>query len=365
MVRAGLGPQWNCLFANDFDAKKAKSYTTNWGGDELRVADVRNIEAKDLPGYADLIWASFPCQDLSVAGAGSGLNGTRSGTFWPFIRLCEALIEQGRPPKIIALENVVGTLSSHGGLDFLEIVRSLVELGYKIGVAVIDAALFVPQSRPRLFVVAMRNENPPKQVFEDIKSIWSSPVLQNALCGLPEDLRKHVFVLDMPVPKPRKTNFIDVLEEDPASVKWHPPSETAGLLSLMSAKNLEKVNSAIASGVKTAGGLYKRTRWENGVKKQRAEVRFDNLAGCLRTPSGGSSRQTVLVVEGSEVRSRLLSSRESARLMGLPDDYILPSKYNEAYHLTGDGVVVPVVRHLEETIFRPLIAGSRGNMKAA
>jgi DNA (cytosine-5)-methyltransferase 1 len=96
-------------------------------------------------------------------------------------------------------------------------------------------------------------------------------------------------------------------------------------------------------------------RDEIGLKVQRAEVRFDDVAGCLRTPAGGSSRQLILVVEGPSVRARLISSRETARLMGLPDDYKLPGTYNEAYHLTGDGVVVPVVRHLATHIFEPIL----------
>jgi len=111
------------------------------------------------------------------------------------------------------------------------------------------------------------------------------------------------------------------------------------------------------------GGVYRRTRFdENGMKLQRAEVRFDDVAGCLRTPAGGSSRQTILVVDGKSIRSRLLSSRETARLMGLADDYKLPKNYNEAYHLTGDGVAVPVVRHLATHLFEPLL-GKLGSLE--
>jgi DNA (cytosine-5)-methyltransferase 1 len=86
----------------------------------------------------------------------------------------------------------------------------------------------------------------------------------------------------------------------------------------------------------------------------RAEVRFDDVAGCLRTPAGGSSRQTIIVVDGNVVRSRLISSRETARLMGLPETYKLPKGYNEAYHLMGDGVAVPVVRFLAHHLLEPL-----------
>jgi len=125
----------------------------------------------------------------------------------------------------------------------------------------------------------------------------------------------------------------------------------------MSPLNKAKVTAAMRAGRRMVGGVYKRTRLnERGVKVQRAEVRFDDVAGCLRTPAGGSSRQVILVIDGKTVRSRLISARETARLMGLPDDYKLPKNYNEAYHLTGDGVVVDVVRHLAKHVFEPLLA---------
>jgi len=91
MARAGLGSRWDCLFANDFDRKKGETYEANWGKGALTVGDVKKVEAKDLPGQADLVWGSFPCQDLSLAGGGAGLKGERSGTFWPFWRLMQSL----------------------------------------------------------------------------------------------------------------------------------------------------------------------------------------------------------------------------------------------------------------------------------
>ena len=125
---------------------------------------------------------------------------------------------------------------------------------------------------------------------------------------------------------------------------------------MMSPINLAKVEAARRAGRRRVGCVYKRTRQNhNGARLQRAEIRFDDVSGCLRTPAGGSSRQVIVVVDGQTVRSRLISARETARLMGLTDDYILPKNYNEAYHLTGDGVVVDVVRHLAKHIFEPLI----------
>jgi DNA (cytosine-5)-methyltransferase 1 len=125
----------------------------------------------------------------------------------------------------------------------------------------------------------------------------------------------------------------------------------------MSAVNLRKVETAKKMGRRMVGTIYRRTRRdEAGRRVQRAEVRFDDIAGCLRTPVGGSSRQSIMIVDRQSVRSRLLSPREAARLMGLPDTYKLPSNYNEAYHLAGDGVVVPVVRYLAANILEPLLA---------
>ncbi len=69
MARAGLGDRWRCLFANDFDRKKAATYALNWGVDNLVCGDVREVTTADLTGVADLVWASFPCQDLSLAGS--------------------------------------------------------------------------------------------------------------------------------------------------------------------------------------------------------------------------------------------------------------------------------------------------------
>ena len=124
---------------------------------------------------------------------------------------------------------------------------------------------------------------------------------------------------------------------------------TRHILSLMSDRNRRKVESAKPGSV---GTVYRRTR----EGRQRAEARFDGISGCLRTPAGGSSRQTVLVVERRKVRTRLLTAREAARLMGVPDDYPLPPRYNDAYHLFGDGLAVPVVSYLERELLRPLVS---------
>lgn len=369
MARAGLGRDWTCLFANDFDHKKGLTYQANWGtGGELRVGDVNAVTLGDLPGRADLIWGSFPCQDLSLAGGGAGLRGERSGTFYPFWKILTDLVASGRAPKLVALENVVGTLTSHGGKDFAAICQTFADAGYRYGALVINASLFVPQSRPRLFVIGVRDdvEIDPALLTPEPLEPFHTLGLCNAIDGVTSAARDKLVWWNIPTPPHRNSTFVDLIEENPTGVSWHTSAETEKLLGMMSAMNLAKVSAAKRAGRRMVGGVYKRTRLdENGVKVQRAEIRFDDIAGCLRTPAGGSSRQTIVVIDGSHIRSRLISTRETARLMGLDDDYRLPKNYNEAYHLTGDGVAVPVVRHLAHHIFEPLLGVSVAESQAA
>ena len=361
MARAGLGANWRCAFANEFDLKKSVTYRANWKvPDALKVADVCTLTTADLPGTADLAWASFPCQDLSLAGAGAGLKGDRSGTFWPFWRLMEGLVKEGRAPKIVVLENVCGTLSSHEGKDFVAICSALMKAGYCFGAVVMDAVHFLPHSRPRLFVIGVRADlsSAAETIAADAASeLWHPRTLFTAYGRLSAKVKDKWLWWDPPVPSLRTATFADFIEDDPGGVEWHTASETAKLLKMMSTLNREKVNEAKIAGRRMVGAVYKRTRRDDvGRKVQRAEIRFDDIAGCLRTPAGGSSRQVIVIVDGKSVRSRLISPRETARLMGLPDEYELPTNYNEAYHLTGDGVAVPVVSHLARHIFEPLLA---------
>ena len=369
MARAGLGRGWTCLFANDFDHKKGLSYQANWGtGGELTVGDVRKIVAADLPGRADLVWGSFPCQDLSLAGGGAGLKGERSGTFYPFWGVIRDLIAEGRAPKIIAIENVCGTLTSHGGRDFEAICKTFADAGYRYGALVINAALFLPQSRPRLFVIGVRADLriDPALLSPEPVEPFHTRGLRKAAAGVPVAAKKKMLWWNLPVPGRRRTTFADLIEENPTGVTWHTAAETKQILDMMSEVNRAKIAAAKRAGRRMVGGVYKRTRLnEEGMKVQRAEVRFDDVAGCLRTPAGGSSRQVIVVVDGPKVRSRLISSRETARLMGLSDRYKLPKNYNEAYHLTGDGVAVDVVRHLAQHIFEPLLGISAKVREAA
>jgi DNA (cytosine-5)-methyltransferase 1 len=361
MARLGLGSRWECVFANEWCEKKAASYRAKFGASrELEVKDVAKLTIADIPGRAELCWASFPCQDLSLAGSWAGLRGERSGTFSPFWKLVEGLAKESRAPRLVVLENVVGTLTSHRGRDFSTIVSAMAHTGYRTGAMVIDAVHFLPQSRPRLFIVGVfQDTSVPDQVQAGGPSKWHPRSLIGAHAQLPALPQEWIWWA-LPMPRARVPLLSSLIEPEPQGVSWHTPEQTQHLLSLMSPLNRKKVQDAQSQTRRCIGTVYKRTRPDAaGNMVQRAEVRFDEISGCLRTPAGGSSRQVILEVEGSKVRSRLLSGREAARLMGVPDSYPLPEKYNQAYHLFGDGVAVPVVAWLEAHLLRPIVSNAR------
>jgi len=363
LARLGLQDAFSCVFANDIEPAKARAYRAAFGDGEMREGDIWKLEPADMPGQAALAWASFPCQDLSLAGERRGLAAPRSGAFWGFHQLIEQLVHKKRAPDVLALENVTGLLSSHGGADFTALVHALDALGYRVGALEIDAALFTPQSRPRLFVIASR-QAPASLMTSGPAEPFHSQGLRNVVARLPDGLRKRFVWWRLDTPPKRNTRLIDVLDDEPQGVEWRSEAQTAKLLGQMSTLQRARVDALREGGRREVGAVFRRIRVERGERVQRAEARFDGIAGCLRTPAGGSSRQLLLFIEGDTVRSRLLSPREAARLMGVPEHYPLPANQTAALHLVGDAVCVPVVRWLSQNLLAPL-AGAAVQRKSA
>ena len=363
MARLGLGDSWRCLLANDLDPVKCAAYGANFGRDHLVEGDIAALCAGDMPAErADLAWGSFPCQDLSLAGSRGGMTAARSGSFFPFWSLMEELIAAGRGPRIIAIENVAGLLTSNGGRDFAAVAERMAKAGYAVTAAIIDARHFTPQSRPRLFILGFAPRLRPPAANLPPAEDMAPPALLAAHDILSATAKARWFWLAA-APKPgRNMRLSDVIEWD--APDWHAPEQTQNLIAMMAPHQRARIDKLIEHGARRAGAAFRRTRLENGKTVQRVEARFDGLAGCLRTPAGGSSRQIVFAIENGTVRSRLLTPREAARLMGLPEDYRLPQSANAALKLAGDGVCVPVVRWLAETVFEPALGSARARKAA-
>jgi DNA (cytosine-5)-methyltransferase 1 len=357
MARLGLGDGWRCAFANDFDPVKAATYRANFAdaSEHFHEGDVWALTASDLPGQADLAWASSPCQDFSLAGARAGLAGGRSSAFFGFWTLIQRLAKEGRAPGIIVIENVVGLLTSHAGADFRALCQALSDAEYRFGALEIDAARFVPQSRQRVFIVAVRHEPPVAVTQVEPAAPYHSRKIEQAFEGLPEDLREKWIWWHLPYP-PTSNLTLDAIIIPDSEAKWLGVDKAQKLIGLVNGRHKKKLSLASKRNVRTIGTLFRRMRVEDGEKVQRGELRFDGIAGCLRTPGGGSSKQFVVVVDGEKTAVRQLTPREGARLMGIEEEYNLPAGVTAAFKVIGDGVAVPVVQFLRRQLLEKLLA---------
>lgn len=337
LVAEGLKGFFRTVWANDICEKKARVFCANHDRAVFHLGSIENVKGGDLP-TALLSWGSFPCQDLSLAGNMSGLSNSRSGLVWQWLRVMDELPE--RPPLVVA-ENVVGLVSAAGGEHYRKLHGALVERGYKVGAVLIDASYWVPQSRKRVFVIAVNAEIPTSQ-HESSYPVWCHPA---SIVRVAKDLSNWVW-WHLPTPPTRSKDLDDLID---FSAPCDGPEKQKRLLQLVPEKHRERMSIAAQNGRMVFPG-YKRIRYG----KQVLELRFDGVAGCLRTPEGGSSRQFIVIKDNGSYRTRLLTVGEAAALMGAPEHYKLPGTYNDGYKAMGDAVAVPVSRYLAEKLLSPL-----------
>lgn len=325
LVAYGLKGMFAPIWANDISEQKEAVYEANFGAEHFDLADIKDIKGGDLP-FAHLSWASFPCQDLSLAGSIGGIHASRSGLVWEWLRVLDEMDEK---PKILLLENVSGLLSTNGGDNYRAIHTALIERGFDCGAIVLNASHFVPQSRPRVFMLAVRQDckTPPELIGDG--PCW---LHNKAAAELGRTLPGWIW-WKTEKPPCRHKGLKDIIEAKA-------PFDKDNVLRLVPERHqtkLDEHDTVYATG-------YRRTR--HG--EQQLELRFDGIAGCLRTPEGGSSKQYLVVKKNGETHARLLTVREAARLMGAPDSFVLPGSYNDGYKAMGDAVAMPVAQFIGE-----------------
>lgn len=335
---AGVDTVW----ANDIEAAKREMYVENFGDSEFHLNDVRNVLGGSVPDI-DLATASFPCTDLSLAGLRRGLGEVGeqrdgdggSSMFWEFARVIDEMDER-RPPAVL-LENVLGFATSHGGADLRAAVFELNRLGYSCDLVAIDARHFVPQSRPRMFIVGLASPPDTGDAVAADRPEWVKRFFDDN-----PNARLHSFELP-PLPN-GPTDLSNVVERLPDSAaEWWDGERLANFVASLSdvqSARLAEMKSARSRTWRTA---YRRTRNGSAVW----EMRADTIAGCLRTSRGGSSKQAVVEAGNGVVRVRWMTPREYARLMGAPD-FSLPKNRNRSLFGFGDAVCVPVISWLCE-----------------
>lgn len=116
------------------------------------LGDVSKIDTSKLSDI-DIITGGTPCQDLSVAGKGAGLDGERSGLFFHFIRILRDV-----QPSYFVWENVKGAFSSNKGWDFARVQIEMAQAGYSVQWVVLNAKDYgIPQNRERIFAIGTKD----------------------------------------------------------------------------------------------------------------------------------------------------------------------------------------------------------------
>lgn len=343
MSEAGIETVW----ANDFDPSKESMYVGHWGAEHFHLQDVFEVNADQVP-TSDIAWSSSPCTDLSLAGKRSGIGGKESSAFFGFTRVLRDMGE--RRPGVVVLENVVGLASSHGGDDLRAAIREFNELGYAADVVTIDARRFVPQSRPRLFIVGAHNPIDGGAHDTAIRPDW--------LAWVHEDKSLRTFKFPFPeIPKLLGKGFYDVVEDMPADdPRWWDEQKTAAFIDSMSGTQKARAEAFIESDTVTARTAYRRTR--SGVPTW--EMRAEDIAGCLRTARGGSSKQAVAVMGRGQIKVRWMTGVEYARLMGAGWFTLTGLRDSQIHYGFGDAVAVPAVSWLSREALVPLALVSKG-----
>jgi len=364
LVRDGLSESgWSCVYANDIDPKKKELYDGRFSDNgHFHLGDVWNSGEvlERLTESSFLATASFPCIDLSLAGHWKGFKGDHSSTFFGFAQVLSLLGKQR--PKIVMLENVTGFITSQEGRDFESAVQTLANLGYWIDAFVLDAKYFVPQSRPRVFVVGLHDSvTSPlvarKTATDWFASRWAMYVEKGGNSMRPPkllDLMERIELttgwgaMELAPPKISRADVSELIDLDDGQ-EWWEQTAVQKHLDMMSDRHRKAVNEMLSSRGTFTGTIYRRKR----EGKTRAEIRFDGLAGCLRTPKGGSAKQIVIAIHDGKVRIRWMSPREYARLQGA-DDFPLVSNTIQNLYGFGDAVCVPVIRWIDQHVLTPL-----------
>lgn len=334
------------LWANDIDPIKERLFVANHDPGIFHRDDVRNVKGSQIPDI-DIATASFPCTDVSLAGNRAGLAGEQSGMFWEFTRVVEEMSE--RAPKVVLLENVVGLSSSNGGRDLSSAFRRLNSLGYICDLVHVDARWFVPQSRPRLFIIGSHVEIDPGSAVpleaSPIRPRWYADFVARH-----PDVRTQTFALTLP---DKDVPSLDAVAERLAEYdeRWWDERRTQAFVDELSDLNQNRLARLKASRTLTWRTAYRRTRGGRPMW----EIREDAIAGCLRTARGGSSKQAVVEAGRGAMRVRWMTSREYARLQGAPDFRLDSVSESQAMFGFGDAVCVPAVRWLVASYIVPLL----------
>ncbi|MGL4670131.1 MAG: DNA cytosine methyltransferase [Methanobacteriaceae archaeon] len=282
-----------CLFSIDIDKHACATYNENFG--DYPIGDITKTNAEEIPKH-DILCGGFPCQAFSISGKQKGFEDTRGTLFFEISRIVKQ-----HTPKILILENVKNLKRHDNGNTFRIIRNTLNKLNYNVYFDIINASDYdIPQSRERIYLICIRKD------------------LDNNNFRFPSKFESDKSLNDILLNENECTDFI-------ISKKYEINEEK-----VKKYKNLAR--RPLRVGTVNKGGQGDRIYSPNGH------------AITLSAEGGGTGAKTGLYFINNKVRK--LHPRETARLMGFPDEFKFNSSVSQAHKQFGNSVVVDVIQKL-------------------
>lgn len=286
-----------CLFSIDNNKQAVNTYDTNFNSDSY--GDITLLDEKDVPHH-DILCAGFPCQAFSISGKQKGFEDTRGTLFFDVVRIAKY-----HKSKILFLENV-GNLKNHDKGRTFRIIKNILRYeGYNVYYEILNASKFgVPQARKRIYIIAIRKD------------------IDNHNFKFPQETNELISIKNILLPNEECEDFMLQKEYK---------------LDRDKVKKFKKIqNRPLRVGTVNKGGQGDRIYSENGH------------AITLSADGGGNGARTGLYYIDKKIRK--LHPRETARLMGFPEEYILNPSVNQAHKQFGNSVIVDMIQYITKEI---------------
>jgi DNA (cytosine-5)-methyltransferase 1 len=317
-VRLGFEQEgYKCVYTSEWDKYARQTYAANFGEAHAIAGDITEVAPADVPEH-DVLLAGFPCQPFSLAGVSKknslgrphGFDDPNQGNLFFNVR---DIIEAKRPSAFV-LENVRNLRSHDGGRTFQRIMVELRALDYSVSDVDIDGDHFVPQRRRRIAIVGFRSGTE-----------FSSDSLN--------------------VP-PANHTLREILHREDGSEPELPWDE---------GRYFDHTSDSVKPNFIITPRLWRYLR-DYAAKHRAAGNGFgyslvgpDDVARTLsaRYHKDGSE----ILISRDDGRPRRLTPRECARLMGFPDEFVIPVSNTQAYRQFGNSVIVPAFGQLAKAIW--------------
>lgn len=289
-----------CVYTSEWDKYAQMTYEANFG--ETPDGDITKVDEKTIPQH-NIICAGFPCQAFSISGKQRGFEDTRGTLFFDVAR-----IAKHHKPEVLFLENVKNFAKHNDGQTLEVIKKTLNDLNYNVFHKVLNASQYgAPTSRERIYIICFRKDLGIEN-FEFPKPVEKNVKLRDYL---EDDETSSPYVIKRDDMKIREKNIAP-------DIFGHYPQEP------------------IRIGTINNGGQGERIYSDLGHA-----ITFSAYGG------GAGSRTGAYLING---KVRKLTPKECSRVMGFPENFVIPVNKTQAYKQFGNSVVVPVLKQIMKQI---------------